>query len=280
MTPTILKAIERSSPSEVILPPEFIEADVIKVLAELRPDMESLTIEYPDNEALKYLSLFPKLRKLFIKTATCLSRDGSWLHYVCLLTQLTHIAINSYEDIDLPFLHNLCNLENLISIDLGCSDRIHDEYLSVFKNFKNLRFLNLNSADYLTDVGIDEITTLIDLEGLEIVYAKSVTEKGLRSISSLNNLRYLDLSETHISNDGLKSFFALDRLKFLNLEGCLNITSEGLIILTQLSNLRQIYIADSFHIPEKINQQIPSSLQIIQVKEAWKLWNLKVKEFR
>jgi hypothetical protein len=85
MNPKILKATEESSLTEWCLPEidYVITAEDIRFVAKHRPNLESLTLGFPDDEALEYLHLFTKLKKLCILESGCLSRKEEWVESIC-----------------------------------------------------------------------------------------------------------------------------------------------------------------------------------------------------
>lgn len=245
MNPKILDIIEKSSPLEVDLSEidEMLTADDILLIAKYRPNLESLTLGMPDDEALKCLTLFQKIKKLFIKNSV-LACEGEWIESICSLSQLTHLAIQHCHDIDNAFIEKLCVLKKIIYLDLTYPERIWEENIHFFSEFKHLRFLNINGADYLEDNEMPFITCLTSLEGLELAYTR-FTDQGYQQLSALHNLKYLNLSNTKISDEGLKEISSsLHNLELLNLNNCQNITSKGLIYLEKLTNLRLIYIGN------------------------------------
>lgn len=61
----------------------------------------------------------------------------------------------------------------------------------------------------------------------------NITDKGLSYIGSIKSLRILDLSKCPISDTGLKKLYSLPGLRALYLEGCKNITRDGIARLKE-----------------------------------------------
>jgi F-box and leucine-rich repeat protein 14 len=284
MNPELLKIIENSATStEVDLSKihDFISSDDIRLLAKHCPHLESLILDSCGDKALKYLSLFPKLTKLSIETAWCLSRDGKCVEPICRLSQLTHLAIKSYQDIDSTFLQNISHLHLLTSINFEFSARIYDEDLNIFSKFKYLRFLNLNRSEHLTDNGMTELSSLVNLDGLELAYTPQVTDKGFQLLSNLHQLKYLNLHKTQITDEGMKSLSSLSSLELLNLNQCSQLTEEGLLCLKEFPKLRLVCIEDSSQISEAAIDHLPPSIQVIRSDNLgiWKFWTTTTKEY-
>ncbi len=280
MNEAILKAIKDPTIFEVVLEREFITDSGIQLLAAHCPNLESLTMDLPGDEALKYLVLFPNLKKLFINETAALERLGSWLESISSITQLTHLAIKFYRDLDFTCLQELCKLKELVYLDLAYVERIYDEDVKIFSNFQHLRFLNLTRPEFITDEGMPDLASLVNLEGLEFAFAR-VGNQGLKLLSHLKKLKYLGLRGTQISDEGLASF-SFPHLEMLNLNQCKHFTDQGLFHLKNLPKLRQIYLGDSSQITKNAIEKISSSFQVIcgTDVEIWKLWNESIKIYQ
>jgi len=283
MNQKILDLIESSSPFEVDLSEtyEMLTADDILLIAKYRPDLESLTLDLIDQEALKHLPVFQKLKKFFLNDAACLSWEGEWVDSICSLSQLTHLAIHRYHDMDEVFLKKLCTLQHLVSINFAHSHRINEENVQFFFEFKHLRFLNINNAGYLEDSEITFITRLTNLEGLELAYT-NFSKDGYQQLSDLHNLKYLDLSGTKISDESLKLFStSLFNLELLDLNDCHNITEQGLLYLNELPKLRLINMNNCPQISKNLIQKIPSLKVTDNTNyEVWRFWNSLTKNYQ
>ena len=246
MNQKFLDLIESSSPFEVDLSEmnEMLTVENFMILAKYRPNLESLTLDMPDVEALKCLTLFPKIKNLFIKDSLLACEEEEWVESICSLSQLTHLAIQHCHDIDSTFIEKLCILHNIISLDFTHAERICDENIHFFSKFKHLRFLNINGAGYLEDSEMTFLTNLSNLEGLELAYT-NFSNDGYQKLSVLHNLKYLNLSGTKISDESLKVLSSsLPNLELLNLNNCENITSKGLTYLEKFTKLRLIYVSN------------------------------------
>jgi uncharacterized protein YjhX (UPF0386 family) len=281
MNEKILKIVEESSEFEVDLTPvvDLVTREDIIQLAKIRPNIESFTFGYPDDEALEGLILFKNLKKLYIIESVCLSRCGEWVGSISCLTNLTHLAINNYEDIDLEFIKRLANLKNLISLNLGSSYRINDESIEYFNQFKKLRFLNLNSSEYLTDQEMPYISALNNLEGLELrnTHFSCIVYKKL---CSLKNLKYLNLGSSQVNNEVVNFLISkLPKLEMIYLANCNNINSILFDQEIKNSKLNYIFIDNNII---STQEQSTVSINIIEgvSNDNKKLWNSLTKKYQ
>jgi hypothetical protein len=280
MNKKFLEAIEKSSELEVDLTPvlDLVTKEDIIQLAKIRPNLESLIVNLPDDDALQCLILFKNLKKLFINEATSLSRKSEWLDSVCCLTNLTHLAINNYEDINENFMKKLTCLEKLIVLNFRGSYRIYNENVQYLSKFKELRFLNLNNSHFLTDLDMPFISSLNYLEGLEIADT-GFTSIAFDQLYVLDKLKYLSLGSTDVTDENLKLLSThLRTLEAINLFQCDNVTINGLFYLFNLENLKYLFINDGLLLADN---QLPPSVNIIKGvnRGTVKFWRTLTKQY-
>lgn len=276
-----LEKIKNVSPYEIDVP-DYVDSNHIQLLAQHYPQLRSIILDLPDDEAIECLYLFPNLQKLFINCAHCMTWDGKGFEAIWKLLQLTHIAINQFQDLDESFLQNLCHLRNLIFINLEFCEYLLDENIPIFSNFEKLKYLNLNGSEYLSDKGMESLSSLKHLEGLEIAYAMKISDQGFQFLNRFSQLKYLNLRKTNVSDEILKTLSLLENLECVNLNECSNFTEIGLFALQKLPKLHTLFIGDCPQINQEMIQQLrPSICLNVELNHAkgWKCWNSLIKKY-
>jgi internalin A len=77
-----------------------------------------------------------------------------------------------------------------------------------------------------TDADLGELCKLRSLERLDLD-GSEVTDAGLGTLSNLRGLQVLSLAETAITDKGLRHLESMSQLRFLELDGCPQITDAG-----------------------------------------------------
>ena len=118
--------------------------------------------------------------------------------------------------------------------------QVDDATLERIKEFPTIRILRIGQTR-VTDAGLEHaIGNLTQLDQLDLSNTK-VTDAGLKRLASLTELTQLELRKTKITDTGLEHLRRLPRLQWLQLQGT-RITDVGLEQLTQLSTLLGLYL--------------------------------------
>ena len=186
------------------------------------------------------------------------NRGLAWLRDVPRLKVLIIGDAPGIDDKGLAQISRLSDLEELSLVRLGLSDKGLG-YLDSMPHLKSLHLQRLPitnaaltglsrmatleriSLFWLKDVG-DK--TVIEVEGLpclkELILARTgVSDLGLQHLN--RRLESLNLFETNVTDNGLKSLELLKKLKHLNLTGT-RVSDKGLSILARLPDLESVYL--------------------------------------
>jgi hypothetical protein len=125
----------------------------------------------------------------------------------------------------------------------GNGTRITDDQVELATTLKQLRSLNL-SGNHVTDEGVIHLLGLPELTALSL-RGTYVTDRGLACLttiytpSPLKDLEYLDLSNTVVTDDGLRHIKEFGKLQTLILRGT-KVKGPGLEHLQTLTKLRSL----------------------------------------
>lgn len=225
-------------------------------------NLQSLDLGYTDlrSDSLKHLQGKTNLQELLLDHTRV---TDAGLKHVETLSSLKTLNLSSSRITD-SGLSNLASLSKLENLDLS-GNSITDDGLGKLKGLSNLKYINLGSTA-IGDEGVEQ--HIAGMKELKHLYLKDslvsdkatehimdmnlyglnlsntdITDSGLKNISQLKELRTLDLSDTKVTDSGIKSLSALKYLKDLNLQRLANrdsITDLSVGTLKQLTNLDQL----------------------------------------
>lgn len=125
----------------------------------------------------------------------------------------------------------------LVELNLMGS-RITDQGLVHLQDMQKLEFVWLSHTG-ITDRGLPHLAALSQLKRLKLAGTR-VTDKGVACLN-LSSLKELDLSETDITDNALKSLAASKSLEFIDLSKT-EITGKGLALLAGMPNLKTLWL--------------------------------------
>lgn len=178
-----------------------------------------------------------------IESLEILSLKGSCqgvIKKISRITQLKHLCLNhvEVEDKDFVSIGALANLESLDLSDTKAGGRA----LKAISKLDKLHSLSLRRCQ-----GVHR--QLVKLKGLSGILEKlDLEDIGNASVSDLNDilncgfksLRYLSFKSWNIGDDFFGFLKNVKTLEHLNIEGCKDLTSNGLKLLLGLSSLRLV----------------------------------------
>lgn len=192
------------------------------------------------DKGLVFLGELKNLRMLFLNGARI---TDSGLVHLAGLAQLRDVRLN-HTHISGSGLVHANHWERLKRLELNDTPLTDDGLLYVGR-LTRLEELYLRGTK-ITDVGLGHLQGLRKLEVLDLA-ATGITSAGLRVFRMAGwreRMRYLDLSGTKISDDGMTELAVLSALKGLQL-GTTSITDQGLLKLARLTNLTQLDVGET-----------------------------------
>lgn len=171
------------------------------------------------------------------------------LHRRLLYPSLLEIFKYSIEDIDLSGEHSvdaewmayIGAFSYLHSLNLADCHKVTSSALWPITGLTSLKEINLSRCAKFTDAGINHLLSIPQLEKLHISET-GVTNDGIKCFSSLENLKTLDLGGLHVSDSVLNSLQGLTRLEYLDLWGS-NISNKGILVLRKFPKLKHLSLA-------------------------------------
>jgi len=114
-----------------------------------------------------------------------------------------------------------------------------------FEPFEDIVFAGVDSSSGIT-ISDDDLVILGKIDSVEMIDLSDseVTNEGLRHLRKLPNLSYLELSNTKISDAGLEHLAGLSSLELLFLSGT-RISDAGLKCLSEMPKLFSLWLDDT-----------------------------------
>jgi len=246
----------------------------LKGLAQLE-DLNLSAAEFITDAAIAFLRGHRLLKRLNLRGTDV--TDTS-LAYIAELPQLTSLDISFTQITDVGLEH-LASLAQLEELNLG-GTKISGAGLHVLKLLPRLRKLSFYGiqrrnagwcwAPVVTDLELDTLALLAGLEELNIGFGVAlgtprpsdlgpadseaecriaggtrITDLGLAKLASLKKLRYLDVSGSSITPNGVKTLAAFHELRRLSLWNVKGIDDSVAVSLAALSNLTSLDLSNT-----------------------------------
>ncbi|XP_025729030.1 F-box and leucine-rich repeat protein 13 [Callorhinus ursinus] len=145
---------------------------------------------------------------------------------------INHIYMADCKRITDGSLKSLSSLKQLTVLNLANCIRIGDMGLRQFLDgpvSTRIRELNLSNCIHLSDISIVKLSERCpNLNYLSLRNCEYLTDLGIEYIVNIFSLLSVDLSGTHISNEGLMILSRHKKLKELSLSECYKITDVGI----------------------------------------------------
>jgi len=159
---------------------------------------------------------------------------------------------------------NLKAAPKIKELKLFYSEWITDQGMTAIKGWKQLKRLDVRGTR-ISDGTLAIVSQLTGLEALDVAHTE-VTDVGLENLITLINLRELAVGRGRLSNNGLVVLRMLPTLTLLDLSGArptspdaprgggggLGIPEETLKAMTELKDLRTLYLGFSSIAPDQL----------------------------
>jgi len=167
---------------------------------------------------------------------------GKCLEHISEIKQLEKLYVSGGHDIECEwFTRTIHKLKNIVHLEIPWSN-IKDELFDLAAgNFQFLQRLNVR-GNMISDSCLPTLSKLHYLKHLNIDHCDGISDKGLAFLPKLVSLKYLDLSDCPISDEGVVYLSQLISLTTLRLMECKRITDAGLQSISQLRNLQHLDI--------------------------------------
>jgi hypothetical protein len=197
-----------------------------------------------DDNDIKYLSAFPKLRGLWLDGPNFSDsglRELARLRRSGLLTELRRIEIDNAD--------------------------VTDSGIEGLGGFENLRKLRIVGVRKVTSKAFRFLRRLNSLESLTIRNS-AVTDNSLLDFNPLIKLRFLSLEGPGITNAGIAHIATLKNLETIYIRSP-NVTGTGLLSLAPLGKLNDLETGDEIKITIAEANELKKKLPNCKVIPAW-----------
>lgn len=133
---------------------------------------------------------------------------------------------------------------NAVNMGFRLMKGISDDELSYAAHFPRIIFYNQWNRDWINDKFIKVISTIPNLKELDLQSCELISPWGLRPLQRCTHLEYLNVSNTHVCDEGLINICKITSLKHLRIRGT-HIGGRAYPYLRYLINLESIDIYSS-----------------------------------
>jgi hypothetical protein len=120
--------------------------------------------------------------------------------------------------------------------------QVNDDGMKHLAMLRELRELRLPSG--ITSRGLKDLAPLTKLQILTLE-AASIDDEGMAVLASFPELRELDVSQTQVTDEGVRHLAGLGRLEVLNLADLPGITSRSARVLATMKSLRELTLINT-----------------------------------
>ncbi len=197
------------------------------------------------NAGLAHLRGLTQIRELDIWG--CCPLTGSGLAHLSQMARLNHLRLTSHST-----GAGLAHLKRLPirTLDLSRWGWLTNKGLGSLRALRQLEVLNLNGCESLSDPVLAHIGTLTTLIRLDISDS-NITNHGLKQLDRLVNLREIHLPEGVVRDDGLIHLSRMTALRQLSLRRCRGVTDKGINLILALTELRRLDLSRCVSITDR-----------------------------
>ncbi|GJQ09752.1 hypothetical protein GpartN1_g1543.t1 [Galdieria partita] len=213
------------------------------------------------NLGVEALSYFKNLESLVLDN--CSSLGNISLSYIRTIPCLKNLSIACCDKISGSGLEQIFCSKHLEFLNLSGCSRITSDALSHICSLTNLKQLKLRHCSRIDNRALEHIGHLTNLETLELYECVKIDDEGLKYLQKCTQIRYLCLSGTCISADGIASLaeMYMPHLESLHLTRCSNLVgSQFSFLLRRLSkNMKRLQLRYLHCVDEEVLRAISES---------------------
>eukprot|EP00803_Ostreobium_quekettii_P003468 evm.model.scf_4135.1 EVM.evm.TU.scf_4135.1 scf_4135:4482-5516(-) len=172
-----------------------------------------------------------------VDDSTLVSNDA--MKHVGKLSKLTHLEMETLDQVDNIGINDIDGLTNLVYLDVGRT-QVSNSALYVFSTFTNLDTLKM-SACAISDITVPKLLALTKLTYLDLSHKGGLSDPSLQKLQALPSLTHLDVSFCgHITVAGIKHLAAYPKLTYLEVAGCAGINDTTCAVIAKLTQLERL----------------------------------------
>ncbi len=244
-----------------------IEQRYYKVIARM-PNLQKLNLQGStiSGEGLSYLAEAESLKYLSLNSCKDL-KHGDLIHLKDMRLSVLDLVSTPIDDSDLVPISKIKSLEDILLDNNEITDRAFD----ILKPCRNLRDIKISKCAKITSEGLEKICTYWpDLSSLSIAYLNLKVE-DLKPLYNLRHLTYINMMNLPIRDEDTDWMVKNKALRFIYLSDT-RLTNQGLKNLTKLNGLKIFSMLNSGKKTDKVSKEA--------LHEASKIWIEKNSDFR
>jgi len=208
-----------------------------------------------DDDAMRYISAFPKLRMLMAQGTVATDEGFKNLSQSKTIEYIWGRECPNLKGAGFAALGEMPALKGLA---VSCKF-VDDAALSRLSSFPALK--ELMPMD-VSDEGFRHVGRCHQLESLVLMYCRDTTDVATEHIQALPNLKKYHAGYTHITDRSLEMLSRMSSLEEVSFEGCKWITDAGLTALATLPRLRELSVGGSPNVTRTGASAFPAPVRV------------------
>ena len=203
------------------------------------------------------VSAWPRLQRLEVN-----GTNDDELSYVGALAELEELKVNgSMVTLGDEFVRHLAELGRLKVLSLAAFCGLTDEGLRHVARLRGLESLTLTWCPHFTSEGLRHLSMLTRLQTLDLEGCRRVTV-DFRHLALLRGLKCLNLADSRVTDESLRSVSALVLLEDLNLQCCNLVSDEGVRHLSMLLKLKKLRLSFCYSLTDETVRHVSGLLAL------------------
>jgi len=190
---------------------------------------------------LSYLEGLDHLKTLHLGHSSYISNDG--IQRLRGLNNIENLWIEDCTNVGSSGLENLKSFNKLKCLTIVDCQQICDNGMRHLRDLTQLESLTISGSDRLSNSGVQNIFLLKKLKQLTLLCGGGITDAAFLNLKNLPELKQLTLGgwcANCITDTTLEHIQHLPDLESLVLDGCTQLTDNGLIALRSLTKLKEL----------------------------------------